>query len=66
MQNFILCVPACDPNPELPCIQTGSEVLASRSFGEGHFPLDFIGLVGLYILFHLGAYVSLIFRSRRM
>ncbi|CAL8147553.1 unnamed protein product [Orchesella dallaii] len=55
----------CAADPTLPCITTGAEVLATKSFNEGHFFADFIGLICLYTIFHLGAYLSLIFRSRR-
>jgi len=56
---------ACPADKTLPCIPTGAEVLATKSFNENHFFADFIGLFALYTIFHLGAYISLIFRSRR-
>lgn len=62
----ILLSVACDPDPAIPCMETGTEVLASRSFQADHIQLDFLGLAVLYLIFHFAAYVSLIFRSRRL
>ena len=54
---------ACSGVPDTPCISSGSQVLASRSFDASDWPIDLIGMATLYTCFHLGAYFALLAKS---
>jgi len=55
----------CSADPSLPCLQTGEEVLESRSFAKSHEWFDFTGMVVLYCAFNFFAYMALLIKSRQ-
>ena len=55
----------CSTDSNAPCITTGDEVLKLRSFDESNFPMDCVGMLSLYFAFHVGAFLSLLVKSRK-
>lgn len=60
---ILACVRAL--SSELPCYQTGEEVLEHYNFSSGHIFLNLTIMCLLYILFHLLGYLCMCRRSKR-
>ncbi|XP_043466847.1 protein scarlet-like isoform X2 [Leptopilina heterotoma] len=55
---------ACPPDPNEPCISTGSGVLDKYGYIIGHYHLDCIGLLTIFVVCHLGGFLAILRRSR--
>lgn len=55
----------CSPNPDLPCLTSGEEVLRQYGYHHSHLPLDMIGLMTMFVVLHLVGYYFVNKRSRQ-
>lgn len=54
----------CHTDPRFPCLKNKQEVLASYDFHESNLWSNIMKIVGMYLLFHIGAYLGLLRKVR--
>ncbi|XP_077287416.1 protein scarlet-like [Arctopsyche grandis] len=55
----------CDSREGLPCIATGAEVIDYLGYNINNYYKDLLGMLGIYIMFHILGYLSLVKRSKK-
>ncbi|XP_076759309.1 brown isoform X2 [Xylocopa sonorina] len=55
----------CSPDPEEPCISTGLGVLEKYGYLPNHYTMDIIGLLVIFLVSHLAAFLVIRHRSRK-
>nr|XP_018896422.1 PREDICTED: protein scarlet [Bemisia tabaci] len=63
--NNITNISCLENQPDLPCLENGQEILNKFSFGEDNLQRDILGLVLLYIAFHILGFLCLCKRMKR-
>ncbi|KAK2584946.1 hypothetical protein KPH14_002539 [Odynerus spinipes] len=55
----------CLPDPEVPCISTGLEVLDKYGYILGHYYIDLIGLLMIFLVCHFISFLVIRYRSQK-
>ncbi|XP_011311325.1 protein scarlet [Fopius arisanus] len=55
----------CPPDPEEPCISSGTGVLEKYGYVPGNYSMDLVGLVAIFALGHLAGFLAIRYRSTK-
>lgn len=55
----------CFPDPEIPCIATGMDVLDKYGYILGHYYVDLFGLAAIFLACHIISFLVIRYRSQK-